>query len=244
MAFKFLFIFLFLWGLCMRSEQEISKDAPASTDRLEEFRRQMVEQQIKARGVSDPRVLDALLKVPRHLFVPENQVEYAYEDTPLPIGYAQTISQPYIVAYMTEMLGLKSDDKVLEIGTGSGYQAAILAELCRDVYTIEVLAPLYERATHLLEEMGYKNIYTKVGDGFQGWPEAAPFDAIMVTAAPENIPPPLLEQLNIGGRLIIPVGDAIQQLVLVTKKDHQTFHRKSLIPVRFVPMTGEAERKK
>jgi protein-L-isoaspartate(D-aspartate) O-methyltransferase len=203
----------------------------------------MVQQQIQRRGIGDPRVLEAMRRVPRHLFVPEDMAPYAYEDEPLPIGHGQTISQPYIVAYMTDALRLTGGEKVLEVGTGSGYQAAILAELAADVYTIEIVEPLAERAKKILEKLNYKNIHFLCGDGYAGWPSAAPFDAVMVTAAPADVPRPLFDQLKEGGRLVLPVGELWQELVLVTKKDGK-MERQSLIPVRFVPMTGEAERSK
>lgn len=201
-------------------------------------RKQMVENQIKVRGIKDLRVLDAMLKVKRHLFVPSNIRHLAYEDRPLPIGGGQTISQPYIVALMTELLALKGTERVLEIGTGSGYQAAILAELVKEVYTIEILEPLARQSEGLLKELNYKNIKVKFGDGFLGWPEFSPFDGIIVTCAPEKIPPPLLEQLAEGGRLVIPVGIYWQDLKLVRKiKDR--IKEADIVPVRFVPMLRE-----
>ncbi len=211
------------------------------TDKYEKLRNLMVERQIEARGVKDPRVLEAMRKVPRHRFVPEKLRSQAYDDEPLPIGAGQTISQPYIVAYMTEKLGLLPTDRVLEIGTGSGYQAAVLAELCDSVFTIEIIPELSERARRVLTELGYKNIQFKIGDGYMGWPEKAPFDAIMVTAAPDHIPQPLIDQLKVGGRMVIPVGDFFQDLYLVTKTE-KGFKKKRILPVRFVPMRGEAEK--
>ena len=199
----------------------------------------MVNDQIKARGIKDKRVLEAMVKVPRHLFVPEPYTKNAYEDTPLPIGLDQTISQPYIVAFMTEALMLKATDKVLEIGTGSGYQAAILAEICDSVYTIDIFKQLADRAEQTLNKLGYKNIRVKHGDGYQGWPEHAPFDAIIVTCAPSDIPQPLKDQLAEGGRMIIPVGDSgIQQLILLVRKNGRIM-QESVLPVRFVPMINE-----
>jgi len=201
-------------------------------------RKQMVEGQIKARGIRDPRVLDAMLKVERHLFVPSDKRHLAYEDHPLPIGEGQTISQPYIVALMTELLALKGTEKILEIGTGSGYQAAILAELAKEVYTIEIMEPLAVQSEALLKKLRYGNIKVKTGDGFLGWPEFSPFDGIIVTCAPGKIPPPLLEQLAEGGRLVIPVGTFWQDLKLVRKtKDRITVE--DILPVRFVPMLRE-----
>lgn len=204
-------------------------------------RQRMVTSQIAARGISDTRVLDAMRKVPRHLFVPKEQRMYAYADGPLPIGEGQTISQPYVVALMTELLELKGTEKVLEIGTGSGYQAAVLGELAREVYTIEIVETLGRRAGKLLDSLGYKNVKVRIGDGYAGWPEAAPFDVIMLTAAPKTIPQPLLDQLGEGGRLVAPVGEDNQMLQLVEKiKGKLKYH--DIIPVRFVPMTGKALR--
>lgn len=201
-------------------------------------RKEMVESQIKARGIHDLRVLDAMLRVKRHLFVPSDIRQMAYEDRPLPIGGGQTISQPYIVALMTELLELTGTERVLEIGTGSGYQAAILAELVKEVYTIEILEPLARQSGKLLKELNYKNITVKVGDGFSGWPEFSPFDGIIVTCAPEKIPPPLLEQLAAGGRLVIPVGIHWQDLKLV-RKIKGRIKEADVVPVRFVPMLRE-----
>ena len=198
----------------------------------------MVEDQIKRRGVSDEEVLSAMRQVPRHEFVPAHLKKYAYADEPLPIGEDQTISQPYIVAYMTEILRLEQNDKVLEIGTGSGYQAAVLAEIADTVYTIEIVDVLAESAEKTLERLGYDNVLVKRGDGYAGWPEHAPFDAIIITAAPTKIPQPLKEQLKVGGFMILPLGDYSQELVLIEKKS-EGFEQKSLLPVRFVPMTGE-----
>lgn len=205
-------------------------------------REQMVNSQIKARGISDKQVLQAMLKVERHLFVPEKFQSLAYADQPLPIGEGQTISQPYIVALMTELLNLEGDEKVLEIGTGSGYQAAILGELANEVYTIEIVKPLAEGAEKLLTELGYENITVKCGDGYIGWQEHAPFDGIIVTCAPPKVPQPLIEQLADGGRMVVPVGTFWQELVVIEKKDREV-KKRSVIPVRFVPMTGEGVKK-
>ncbi len=199
------------------------------------LRQRMVEEQIKRRGVRDSRVLKAMLKVPRHLFVPESHLPYAYDDSPLPIGHGQTISQPYIVAYMTEVLKLKGNERVLEIGTGSGYQTAILAELVREVYTVELIPDLLIRAMETLNSLGYTNIFYRIGDGHEGWPEQAPFDACLVTAAPEKIPEKLPAQLKPGGRMIIPVGSWFQELILIEKHENR-FVKKTLLPVRFVPL--------
>ena len=198
----------------------------------------MVTYQIEARGVKDGRVLEVMRKVERHWFVPQELQHLSYEDTPLPIGEGQTISQPYIVALMTELLQLKGEEKVLEIGTGSGYQAALLAELAKEVYTIEILPTLASRAEKLLKDLGYKNIKVKCGDGYLGWPEFAPFDAIIVTCAPEHIPQSLIEQLAEGGRLVIPVGVSYQELKLLVKTAGK-IEQKDIIPVRFVPMLRE-----
>ncbi len=198
-------------------------------------RKAMVETQIKARGIKDDQVLRALNKVARHKFVPKAMRKYAYNDEPLPIGKGQTISQPYIVAYMTEVLELTDKDKVLEIGTGSGYQAAILAEIAQEVYSVEIVQELALRAQEVLTGEGYKNIYFHSGDGTFGWHKHAPYDAIMVTAAPTRIPEKLQDQLKINGRMILPVGDAFQELVLINRGKSK-FKTKKLLPVRFVPL--------
>jgi len=216
-------------------DTEISEEENRRENIFKELREKMVEEQIKSRGIENPKVLEAMSNVKRHLFVPPQMSYMAYKDHPVPIGYKQTISQPYIVAYMTELLELEEDDKVLEIGTGSGYQAAILAELVREVYTIEIIKPLADQARKRLGSMGYINIQVKHGDGYKGWPKKAPFDAIMVTAAPDEIPESLIEQLKIGGKMIAPVGSYYQELYLVTKKVGG-INKEKLIPVRFVPM--------
>lgn len=191
--------------------------------------------------VTDKRILQAMRRVPRHMFVPEAVRAYAYNNSPLPIGYDQTISQPFIVASMTELLDLSGDEKVLEIGTGSGYQAAVLAELCDEVYTMEIIPELGHQAEELLNELGYKNIFVRIGNGYLGWPEKAPFDRIIVTCAPENIPLPLVDQLKPGGIIVIPVGKAYQPqtLVVVSKSKNGNIFEREKYPVRFVPMTGE-----
>lgn len=215
----------------------ISKGSTKSNLALDfkEARDKMVTHQIEARGIRDKLVLAAMRKVERHKFVPQDLQHLAYEDTPLPIGEGQTISQPYIVGLMTELLQLKGKEKVLEIGTGSGYQAAILAELAKEVYSIEILPELAKQAEKLVKELGYKNIKVKCGDGYLGWPEFSPFDAIIVTCAPEKIPPALIEQLAEGGRLVIPVGEVTQELKLLVKIKGK-LEEKNIIPVRFVPM--------
>ena len=198
----------------------------------------MVRMQIENRGIDHKSTLDAMLKVPRHLFVPEKLKDEAYDDNPIPIGFGQTISQPYIVAYMTAAIEPQTHHKILEIGTGSGYQAAVLAEIVKEVYTIEIVEELFSSAKKRIESLGYKNIKLKYADGYYGWQEAAPFDVIVVTAAAEYIPPPLLEQLKDGGKMIIPIGTPFlnQNLVLV-EKSGKDFTTKSLLPVRFVPFT-------
>ncbi len=206
-----------------------------------EAREKMVARQIAGRDVRDERVLDALRRIKRHLYVPQAHQESAYEDRPLPIGYDQTISQPYIVAKMTELLQLQGTERVLEIGTGSGYQSAVLAELANEVYSIEIVEPLYLQAQNVLEAQGYPNIHLRCGDGHQGWPDAAPFEGILVSAAPKAIPPALLDQLVTGGRLVIPVGDWSQQLRVIVKAIDGQHKQRTVFPVRFVPMTGEAE---
>jgi len=207
------------------------------------LRERMVSEQLQARDVKDARVLAAMRKVARHVFVPNALINSAYEDNPLPLMLGQTISQPYIVGYMTQALELRGPERVLEIGTGSGYQAAVLAELVTEVYTIEILPELAAKAQSTLNALGYKNIHIRCGDGYVGWPDAAPFDRIIVTAAPDHVPQPLIDQLKPGGKMIIPVGSMDQDLVLI-EKSQQGIGRRSTIPVRFVPMTGQAQRKR
>ena len=213
---------------------------PAAAD-WQMQRERMVSQQIEARGVKDPLVLESMRSVPRHLFVPEANRQGAYSDMPLPIGDSQTISQPYIVALMTELLELGPGSRVLEIGTGSGYQAAVLAAMGIDVYSIEIRQRLCERAQEILAELEYTSVQVRCADGYGGWPEAAPFDGIIVTAAPATVPRPLLDQLGDGAKMVIPVGDFYQELKVITRIG-DGFDEKSVIPVRFVPMTGEIER--
>jgi protein-L-isoaspartate(D-aspartate) O-methyltransferase len=207
-------------------------------------RQLMVQQQLMGRGVHEERVLAAMAKVPREEFVPPHSRDASYEDGPLQIGYRQTISQPYIVAFMTEQLQPKRNDRVLEVGTGSGYQAAILAELVADVYTIEIVEPLAKSAEATLQRLGYKNVHVKAGDGYKGWPEHAPFDAITVTCAPDHVPQPLIDQLKEGGRMIIPVGSFGDQELYLLEKKNGELQRRAVLPVRFVPMTGEASERK
>lgn len=233
---------------CDRTPPEVPPAGPpqaaesgSPVDRLAERsadRRRMVESQIQARGITHPGVLDAMRRVPRHRFLPEGLRASAYDDTPLPIGEGQTISQPYIVAYMTEALDPKRTDKVLEIGTGSGYQAAVLAELVGEVYTIEIVAPLAARAAAVLGELGYRNIHTRTGNGYLGWPEAAPFDKIIVTAAPDEVPQVLVDQLAAGGVMVVPVGRTYQMMTIITRTSAGVV-RTETIPVRFVPMIGK-----
>ena len=210
---------------------------------LAQLRDEMVTTQIAARGVRDATVLAALRAVPRHLFVPAELRAEAYSDRPLPIGEGQTISQPYIVGLMTELLAVKPGDRVLEIGTGSGYQAAVLDAMGCQVYTIEIRAALAQEAEKRLASLGYKHVYVRTGDGYAGWPEAAPFAGIIVTAAPERIPQPLLNQLAVGGHMVIPVGAFYQQLKVITRRSDNDFPERDVIPVRFVPMTGEIEKR-
>ena len=233
------------------TETESGTEQPSSTlqwerprfAEREDERQRMVLEQISGRGVDDPAVLAAMEHVPRHRFVPEHYLRDAYRDSPLPIGHGQTISQPYIVAYMTELLAVKPGDRVLEIGTGSGYQAAVLSELTPDVFTIEILDALGAEAADRLASLGYGTIETKVDDGYYGWEENGPFDAIIVTCAAGHIPPPLIEQLRPGGRMIIPVGPVydVQYLIRVTKDDEGAIRSERLLPVRFVPMTGRVQ---
>lgn len=237
-----LVIGLFLIVGCGSDLTEVKEEFSEET-KFTKARREMIETQIKARGIKDERLLKAMFKVERHLFVPNHIQNLSYSDSPLPIGEGQTISQPYIVALMTELLKLDGDEKVLEIGTGSGYQAAILAELAKEVYTIEILEPLAKRAEKLLKDLGYENITVKCGDGYIGWKEYAPFDGIIVTCAPPHIPQPLIEQLAEGGRMVIPVGTLWQELKLLEKVNGK-IKTTSIIPVRFVPMTGEGVKKR
>lgn len=243
---KLLFMFLYLsffLSCCKQTELKTERKSMNNIDEFFQKRLQMVETQLKSRDIVDQKVLDAMLKVERHKFVPKEYQHLAYIDEPLPIGAGQTISQPYIVALMTQLLELKENDKVLEIGTGSGYQAAIIAELCREVYTIEIIPELAQKAEKLLKELGYTNISVKIGDGYYGWPEHAPFDKIIVTCAPEEIPQMLVEQLKDGGKMVLPVGDIFQELVVV-EKQKGVITKRNVIPVRFVPMIKSEEYRK
>jgi protein-L-isoaspartate(D-aspartate) O-methyltransferase len=204
-------------------------------------RDRMVERHLAERGIKDPRVLEAFRTVPRHRFVPPEAQRLAYEDESIPIGEGQTITPPFDVAFMTEALAPRPTDRVYEVGTGSGYQASILSRLVKEVYSVEIHAPLGERAAGVIKDLGYTNIHTRVGDGYAGWPEAAPFDAIIVTCAPQKIPPPLVEQLKEGGRMVIPLGDRYNQTVYLIEKRDGMLHQKTLRPTLFVPMTGRAQ---
>lgn len=221
-------------------------DAPplygAGAENKHDFRKkrmEMVGEQIQSRGIEDPAILSAFEKVERHRFVPESLRKYAYEDRALPIGKGQTISQPYIVALMTRAVEPQKTDRILEIGTGSGYQAAILAELCRQVYTIEIIESLGKSAEKILSDLGYDNVHVRIGDGYQGWPDQAPFDAIIVTCAPTEIPDPLKQQLAEGGRMAIPVGEGYDQNLVLLEKNQDRLIEKKIIPVAFVPMVNE-----
>ena len=208
-----------------------------------EERAVMVDRQLVARGITDPAVLKAMGEVPRHEFVPESRRSQAYADRPLPIGFRQTISQPYIVAFMTEALKVEPGQKVLEIGTGSGYQAAVLAAVGARVWTIEIVEPLGQRARTDLDRLGFGTIQARIGDGYVGWPEEAPFVRGIVTAAPDHVPQPLLDQLAVGGRMVIPVGEDVQELLVIERTGPEAYERSSVLGVVFVPMTGEAERR-
>jgi protein-L-isoaspartate(D-aspartate) O-methyltransferase len=212
------------------------RGATDSTGDYAKLRKRMIDEQLRDRGISDARVLAAMAKVPRHEFVPAELRDQAYQDSALPLILGQTISQPYVVAYMTQALQLTGVERVLEVGSGSGYQAAVLAEIVREVYTIEILPELAATAKTLLERLGYENVHFRTGDGYLGWPEFAPYDRIIVTAAPDHVPQPLIEQLKSGGRMIIPVGTVDQELKLIEKGPSGVVSR-STIPVRFVPLT-------
>ena len=223
------------------TNDKVAQGRIAPADSFAGARAQMVEQQLRARDVKAAAVLEAMRSVPRHRFVPAGVRHLAYADHPLPIGLGQTISQPYIVAYMTEAADIAPGDKVLEIGTGSGYQAAVLGEIAREVYTIEIVPELAESARMVLADLGYTNVHVKAGNGYLGWPEHAPFDAIVVTAAPEEVPQALVDQLAVGGKMVIPVGAMVQDMMIIERTQRGVIERKT-IPVRFVPMTGKPQR--
>ncbi|HEX5855381.1 MAG TPA: protein-L-isoaspartate(D-aspartate) O-methyltransferase [Thermoanaerobaculia bacterium] len=227
---------------CNDQKASVHKVTPKTRDDEAERRARMVETQIVARGVRDGRVLAAMRVVPRHLFVDSAQSAQAYEDHPLPIAGNQTISQPYIVALMTELAEITPGEKVLEIGTGSGYQSAVLSRLAKEVYSVEIVPELARASSERLRRLGYGNVTVREGDGYRGWGEHAPFDAIIVTAAPDRIPGPLLDQLAPGGRLVIPVGSFFQELKVLSKDKNGKISEKDILPVRFVPMTGEIEK--
>ena len=236
-----LFLLVLAGAACGRTGPASARITPGA-DPEAARRARMVETQIVSRGVRDPRVLAAMREVPRHLFVEPSERARAYDDTPLPIAGDQTISQPYIVALMTELLDLTPQERVLEIGTGSGYQSAVLSRVCREVYSIEIVPELARAAADRLAALGYRNVTVREGDGYRGWAEHAPFDGIIVTAAPERIPQPLLEQLAPGGRLVIPVGAFLQELKVFRKDSAGNITEQAILPVRFVPMTGEVEK--
>jgi protein-L-isoaspartate(D-aspartate) O-methyltransferase len=231
------FLFLFCLGLAACTDAR-----PPHTGDLESQRAAMVERQIAARGITDPATLQAMRTVPRHEFLPLRLRDEAYMDYPLPIGHGQTISQPFIVAFMTEAIRPQPGEKILEIGAGSGYQAAILAQMGAEVYTVEIVEPLAAMARQTLERLGYRNARVKHGDGYRGWPGQAPFDAIIVTCAPDDIPPDLVAQLRDGGRMIIPVGGGMSQDLVLLRKRGDKIEKQAVLPVRFVPMTGEARK--
>ncbi len=235
-------------GVVMVTLLAAAEMAGAAEDPYASARERMVQRQLENRGIANPTVLAAMRAVPRHRFVPEEYRRHAYDDNPLPIGHDQTISQPYIVALMTEALRPQPDDRVLEIGTGSGYQAAVLARIVAEVYTIEIVTPLARRAGDILRDLGYDDVHVRAGDGYRGWPDQAPFDKVIVTAAPDRVPRPLLDQLAPGGLLVVPEGEGMQTLVLYERRLQDDRHgrpvidRKPLLSVRFVPMTGEVEK--
>ena len=235
----FILAVLILTFSCKRAEL---KGVKMTEDDFKSLRHKMVESQIEARGIKDSKVLEAMREIPRHEFVEDAVRDQAYNDYPIPIGEGQTISQPYIVGIMTELLAIKGHEKVLEIGTGSGYQAAVLSKLVKEVYTIEIINVLAKRAQATLKKLEFNNVKIKSGDGYKGWKEHAPFDAIILTAAPPKIPQPLIDQLALGGVLVAPIGVLSQELVRI-KKEKGKLARENIIPVRFVPMTGEINRK-
>ena len=233
-----LILLLFFMNSC--APFSLSEQIAIEENSNQEFekQRQSLIDLLKSQGITSSTVLDAMRKVPRHKFVPLAQRHLAYQNRPLPIGHDQTISQPFIVGYMTEAASIAPGEKVLEIGTGSGYQAAVLAEVAKEVYTIEIIPELAEGARSVLRELGYKNVHVKTGNGYEGWPEHAPFDAIVVTAAPDEVPQALVNQLAVGGKMVIPVGITFQEMVIITRNESGVVERRT-IPVRFVPMTGK-----
>jgi protein-L-isoaspartate(D-aspartate) O-methyltransferase len=233
----FVTICLILFPFFLTSNYSIDDD---ENDSYTKKRWEMVEMQLISRGIKDPNVIKAMLKIPRHKFIPEELRGLSYNDAPVPIGMDQTISQPYIVALMTELLNLREKEKVLEVGTGSGYQAAILAEIGCEVYTIEIIKSLSVSAQKMIKGLGYQNVHFKIGDGYRGWSEHSPFDAIIVSAAPQHTPQPLIDQLKVNGRMVIPIGDIYQELMLI-HKTQKGIEKTDVTPVRFVPMTGEAQ---
>jgi len=236
-------VFMAFWSNLFRDASKKPSAPSCVDDPFIAARRQMVEEQLRGRDITDPTVLEVMGRVGRHRFVPAENQGQAYEDHPLPIGLDQTISQPYIVALMTQLARPTPECRALEVGVGSGYQTAILAELCNEVHGIEILQPLADAARRRLTALGYENVTLRCGDGYQGWPEHAPFDVILVTAAPDHVPQKLVEQLAPGGRLVIPVGEFSQKLLLIEKQPDGTIHRTNVAPVQFVPMTGEARRR-
>jgi len=225
-------------GLAAMACSAGARDAQTAAQDWAAERQRMVDQQLRARDIRSQRVLEAMAAVPRHVFIPEPNRAEAYYDSPVPIGYGQTISQPYIVAFMTQALEIAPDDRVLEIGTGSGYQAAVLGTLAKEVYSIEIIAPLAERARETLSTLGYRNIDVRTGNGYLGWPEHAPYDRIVVTAAPDEVPDALVQQLKVGGLMAVPVGTVMQELRILRRTDRGT-ETLSTLPVRFVPMTNK-----
>jgi protein-L-isoaspartate(D-aspartate) O-methyltransferase len=230
-----------LIAVALVAPSRAQNEKKATPDLYAAARNKMVQVHLVERGIKDPRVLDAFRTVPRHSFLLPGSTRLAYEDESIPIGEGQTITPPYDVAFMTEVLAPKPTDKVFEVGTGSGYQAAILSRLVRDVYSVEIKKPLGERAAQVLKNLGYTNVHTRVGDGYAGWPEEAPFDAIIVTCSPQNVPEPLIEQLKEGGRMVIPLGDRYNQTVWLMVKHDGKLVKQALKPTLFVPMTGKAQ---
>ncbi|MEE9571997.1 MAG: protein-L-isoaspartate(D-aspartate) O-methyltransferase [Candidatus Neomarinimicrobiota bacterium] len=241
LSFIIIFMIIQLGSFRFAQSQELQPQSSVMSKQWSDKANSMVKYQIERRGIKNPDVLQVMRNTPRHLFVPPALSSMAYDDYPLPIGEEQTISQPYIVALMTELLKLKGDEKILEIGTGSGYQAAILSQLVDTVYSIEIIESLANNAKIRLNNLNYKNVIVKHGDGYKGWPSAEPFDAIIVTAAPEKVPQTLIDQLKVGGNIVIPVGDKWQELQLITKIREDKIKRKTVIPVRFVPMVRSTE---